>query len=194
MAVLVLLVCSASAASAAPMSAARGWSPPLPRPLHVVRPFQAPTSPYGPGHRGVDLGATEGAPVRAPAAGVVRYAGRLVDRDVVSLDSDGLRFSFEPVHPLVRVGQRVAAGAVLGLLEPGHAGCTVCLHWGVRLGERYLDPLRPFAMRVRLLPLDGLPAPPIARASDHQGGSGVPPVALPATVGLGVAALALRRT
>ena len=41
------------------------------------------------------------------------------------------------------------------LLADGHAGCTAeaCLHWGLRRGEVYLDPLsllRP--PRVRLLP------------------------------------------
>jgi hypothetical protein len=46
---------------------------------------------------------------------------------------------------------------VIGTLTPGHGGCPVeaCLHWGVRRGETYLDPLtvlRP--PRVRLLPMD----------------------------------------
>jgi hypothetical protein len=49
----------------------------------------------------------------------------------------------------------VARGTPLGVLVDGHAGCTAgaCLHWGLRRGEVYLDPLsllRP--PRVRLLP------------------------------------------
>ena len=49
-------------------------------------------------------------------------------------------------------------GDLLGRLEPGHPGCPVaaCLHWGLRRGAVYLDPLllvRP--VRVRLLPLPG---------------------------------------
>src|SRR3954454_5080853 len=132
------------------------WVAPLPAPLRVARPFRAPANRYSAGHRGVDLAASAGAAVRAPGPGRVRFAGRLVDRGVVSVDSGGLRFSYEPVRPLVRAGQQVAAGTVLGVLEPGHPGCSVCLHWGVRLGERYLDPIPSFASRVRLLPLVGV--------------------------------------
>jgi hypothetical protein len=50
----------------------------------------------------------------------------------------------------------VARGSPIGVLTAGHAGCPVdaCLHWGLRRGETYLDPLallRP--PRVRLLPI-----------------------------------------
>jgi murein DD-endopeptidase MepM/ murein hydrolase activator NlpD len=59
------------------------------------------------------------------------------------------------VQPLVAAGQAVARGSPLGVLAAGHAGCPTgaCLHWGLRRGETYLDPLvllRP--PRVRLLP------------------------------------------
>jgi hypothetical protein len=52
----------------------------------------------------------------------------------------------------------VARGSPIGALEDGHAGCPVaaCLHWGLKRGDTYLDPLlllRP--PRVRLLPWDG---------------------------------------
>jgi murein DD-endopeptidase MepM/ murein hydrolase activator NlpD len=74
----------------------------------------------------------------------------------VSIDhGDGLRTTYEPVDPSVGAGQHVARGSPLGTLSPGHAGCpaSACLHWGLRRGETYLDPmalLRP--PRVRLLP------------------------------------------
>ena len=74
---------------------------------------------------------------------------------VVSVDHpNGLRTTYEPVAPAVKAGARVAAGAVLGHLRPGHAGCPgACLHWGVRRGEEYLDPLALVSTgRVRLLP------------------------------------------
>ncbi len=59
------------------------------------------------------------------------------------------------VHGL-SVAVATLTGAVLGGLLPGHAGCpdAACLHWGLRRGETYLDPmtlLRP--ARVRLLPM-----------------------------------------
>ena len=77
-------------------------------------------------------------------------------RPVVSVDHPGgLRTTYEPVDPSVGAGQRVARGSPLGTLVGGHAGCpgAACLHWGLRRGENYLDPLallRP--PRIRLLP------------------------------------------
>jgi murein DD-endopeptidase MepM/ murein hydrolase activator NlpD len=132
-----------------------GW--PLAPPHRVMRPFEAPASPYGPGHRGVDLGGVAGAPVLSAGAGVVVFAGQLAGRGVVSVDHpNGLRTTYEPVAPAVRAGDRVAAGAVLGQLRPGHAGCPgACLHWGVRRGAEYVDPLSLVSTgRVRLLPWD----------------------------------------
>jgi murein DD-endopeptidase MepM/ murein hydrolase activator NlpD len=151
------LVVGVAPAAAAPPPAAPGWAPPLPVPLRVTRAFTA-TERYGPGHRGVDVAAPVGALVRSPGAGTVRFAGPVAGHGVVSVDSAGLRFSYEPVSPGVRAGQRVGTGTALGRLVAGHPGCSappglVCLHWGVRDGERYLDPLRPVRVRVRLLPL-----------------------------------------
>lgn len=122
----------------------------------VSRPFQPPSRPYGPGHRGADLLGTEGQPVLSAGAGVVVYAGPLADRGVVSVDhADGLRTTYEPLEVAVRAGQLVARGEVLGTLAAGHAGCPApaCLHWGLRRDREYLDPLllvRP--AHVRLLP------------------------------------------
>src|SRR5919197_310451 len=68
----------------------------------------------------------------------------------------GLRTTYEPVTPLVRAGQRVRAGDPIGQLVAGHPGCPVaaCLHWGLRRGTTYLDPLALLGYaRVRLLPL-----------------------------------------
>jgi murein DD-endopeptidase MepM/ murein hydrolase activator NlpD len=76
---------------------------------------------------------------------------------VVSVDhADGLRTTYEPVTPAVVAGQAVRAGEVIGTLDAGHPGCplTACLHWGLRRGEVYLDPLALVGRaRVRLLPM-----------------------------------------
>lgn len=147
--VAVSVAAPAAAAAAAPMQA------PV-RPVVVLTPFSAPATRYGPGHRGVDLAAAVGAEVRAPAAGTVVFAGRLVDRGVVSVQhDDGLRTSVEPVSASVTVGQRVAAGDVVGTVAAGHLRCApaACLHWGVRLDGVYLDPIALLTpVRVRLLP------------------------------------------
>lgn len=123
----------------------------------MVRPFAAPSSQYGPGHRGVDLGGTPGEPVLAAADGVVVFAGLVAGRGVVSLDHGGLRTTYQPVVLAVLPGQAVARGSVIGQLAAGHEGCgaAACLHWGVRRGLEYLDPLGLFSSgRVRLLPWD----------------------------------------
>lgn len=106
----------------------------------VTRLFDPPAVRWGSGHRGVDLAAGPGAPVRSPAAGVVAYAGPVAGRGVVTvLHDDGLRSSLEPVDADVAPGDRVVPGTVLGTLQDrsGHEG----VHWGVRDGDAYLDPL-----------------------------------------------------
>lgn len=130
-----------------------GW--PLPAPPPVVQPFEAPSSPYGPGHRGVDLAGEPGMPVVAAADGVVAFAGPVAGRSVVSIDhAGGLRTTYEPLEVLVSAGQQVTRGTVVGRLLPGHPGCpSACLHWGLRRGAEYLDPLGLLKPgRVRLLP------------------------------------------
>jgi murein DD-endopeptidase MepM/ murein hydrolase activator NlpD len=161
LAVLLILglgALSPSAAAAAPQDPpATGalWTAPL-AVLVVVQPFEAPARAYGPGHRGADLLGAPGAPVLAAANGVVAFAGMVAGRPVVSIDhADGLRTTYEPVDPSVGAGQAVARGSPIGTLLGGHAGCPAgaCLHWGLRRGETYLDPLlllRP--PRIRLLP------------------------------------------
>ena len=130
----------------------------LPRP---VRRFDPPPQPWAPGHRGVDLAAAPGATVRAAGAGTVFFAGMIAGRPVISVShSGGLRTTYEPVRPCVVAGARVGPGDPLGVLLPGHLGCpvgagaaTACLHWGLRRGDEYLDPLALLGLgRVRLLP------------------------------------------
>ena len=156
-AALVLLP-GAAAAAPPPVAPAGPWAAPLPGPISVTRGFDVSAGPYAAGHRGVDLAGATGAPVLAAGDGVVVFAGVVAGRPVVSVDhADGLRTTYEPVQPAVAAGQRVSRGQPLGVLEPGHAGCPVeaCLHWGLRRGGTYLDPLlllRP--PRVRLLPWD----------------------------------------
>ncbi|MDT7578606.1 MAG: hypothetical protein QOH17_4939 [Pseudonocardiales bacterium] len=138
-----------------PGSAVYVW--PLRPPPAVLTPFGDPTNPFGPGHRGVDLAGTVGQPVLAARAGTVVFAGPVAGLGVVSVQhDDGLRTTYEPVVPVVRVGVRVAAGAVLGTLVAGHRGCrSTCLHWGVRRDRLdYVDPLvLLMPPHVRLLPV-----------------------------------------
>ncbi|MEU1052595.1 M23 family metallopeptidase [Streptomyces sp. NPDC005876] len=150
---------------------ARLW-PTGARPV-VVRGWEPPATPYGPGHRGVDLAAVPGSPVRAVAPGRVAFAGRVAGRGVVSVEPAGtgdppLRTTYEPVRASVREGAEVTAGEIVGTLEPATAShCPDgCLHWGLRRAGAYLDPLAllpPWLLTggpSRLLPVLGVPLPP----------------------------------
>jgi murein DD-endopeptidase MepM/ murein hydrolase activator NlpD len=122
----------------------------------VVRAFDPPDSPYGAGHRGVDLLGKVGQRVVAALPGAVTFAGSLAGRGVVVVDHGATRTTYEPVAGSVAVGTSVAAGAQVGALELAGSHCfpRACLHWGWIEGETYLDPLRLVgAGPVRLLPL-----------------------------------------
>lgn len=133
------------------------WQWPLaPRP-RVLRDFDPPPKPWLSGHRGVDLGAVSaGAQVISPAAGTVSFVGAVVDRPVITINhGNGLRSSFEPVESTLTAGSPVAAGQSLGTVIAGHCPAASCLHWGVRRGDDYVNPLQ-FVMDLRpsiLLPL-----------------------------------------
>ena len=132
------------------------WAAPL-ADSEVTRAFDVLPHPYAAGHRGVDLGGAAGVAVLAAGDGVVVFAGMVAGRPVVSIDhAGGLRTTYEPVDPSVAAGQRVTRGSPIGTLLAGHPGCpaAACLHWGLRRGEVYLDPLTLLEpRRVRLLPL-----------------------------------------
>ena len=81
------------------------------------------------------------------------------DRPVVVVSHpDGRRSSLEPVVGSVGVGDAVTRGHVVGTVADVATHCAPrrCVHWGVRAGESYLDPmsLLPIHGPVVLLPLD----------------------------------------
>jgi murein DD-endopeptidase MepM/ murein hydrolase activator NlpD len=138
-----------------PAAAVRGRWPLAGRP-EVMRRFEPPANPYGRGHRGVDLAGQPGAVVLAAAPGTVSFAGQVAGRGVVVVNhANGLRTTYEPVTATAARGAVVAAGSPIGILVAGHPGCRApaCLHWGLRRGDVYLDPLSILGLgRVRLLP------------------------------------------
>jgi murein DD-endopeptidase MepM/ murein hydrolase activator NlpD len=149
---------AAAPPEAAP-AAARPAAPPVP-PLRmpargpVVRGFEEPAGPYGPGHRGIDVRVPVGTPVAAPAAGTVTFAGRVAGSAWVSLlVAPGVVVTVGPLRqPAVAGGGRVAALTPLGRLAAGHGGAV---HLSLRVDGAYVDPLtwlvdRP---RPRLAPL-----------------------------------------
>jgi murein DD-endopeptidase MepM/ murein hydrolase activator NlpD len=149
----------------APTVVTTRWSWPVGPPHDVLRPFTAPANRYGPGHRGVDIAASPGSPVRAPAAGVVSFAGVVVDRPVLSIQHDeDLVSSFEPVTATVSAGDRVSAGQVVGVVASGAHCAERCLHFGVRRHGQYISPVLFLGgiARAVLLPLP--PAGPVLKS------------------------------
>jgi murein DD-endopeptidase MepM/ murein hydrolase activator NlpD len=157
------------------------WRWPLDPPISILRPFVPPVLPWGPGHRGLDLAALPGRPVYAAGPGQVTFAATLAGRGVIAIahPPTGLRTTYLPVTPAVRVGQHIAGGQRIGLLQsaPAHCAPRTCLHWGLLRDDTYLNPLtlvcRP---TIRLLPVWPRPRPlSTIPASPH------PPALCPST-------------
>jgi len=121
------------------------WRAPLDGRIEVLRPFAPPARRWLPGHRGVDLAAEVGTEVLAAGSGTVLWAAPMVGRGVVVIGHpDGRRTTYEPVDASVQPGDAVLAGDVIGVLGTGDVHCggvPTCLHWGLRRGRDYLDPL-----------------------------------------------------
>lgn len=146
-------------AVAAPRAIAT-YSAPVAAPIRVLRPFTAPRTRFGAGHRGVDLATHPGESVLAAGDGVVTFAGNVAGRGVVVIaHADGVRTEYEPVRPAVKVGAVLSRGQGVGTVQAsrGHCRPGSCLHWGARRAGVYFDPLDLLAPLgvVRLLPLTG---------------------------------------
>lgn len=129
----------------------------------VLRGFEPAATPYGPGHRGIDIEAEHGTPVRAAERGVVVFAGRIGgERFIALVHADGIRTTYSWLSRVdVREGDAVRRAEVIGGSGGGHPGSDGGhLHFGARIDDVYLDPLtllEPVSLVgiVRLAPLDG---------------------------------------
>ena len=138
----VLIVVALSILPASPVRASGSWAWPVNG--AVIRAFDPPDSPYGPGHRGIDIAAPLGTPVRAPAAGVVTFAGNVGGRLFLTVDHGGGLLSTCSFLSslLVHKGDVVMRGQPVALSGTGHPGDTTPnVHLGVRLNGVYVDPL-----------------------------------------------------
>ena len=127
-----------SAAAAAPRST---WLiPPVDAPISAR--FEAPSSDYGPGHRGIDYAAPTGVKVRAAGDGTVTFAGPVAGVDAVTVDhGGGLESTYSDLgRVLVSEGASVGQGSWLGTVGTPHASDEAGLHFGVKLHDRYVDP------------------------------------------------------
>jgi len=101
-----------------------GWVRPAPG--DVLRPFEPPAARWSAGHRGVDLAAGPGEPVRSPADGTVAFAGRVAGKPVVVVaHAGGLRSTFEPATATAPRGAGVRAGEMVA--HVGGEGAPIVL-------------------------------------------------------------------
>jgi murein DD-endopeptidase MepM/ murein hydrolase activator NlpD len=143
-----------------PALASGDWTWPVVGP--VTRGFDPPDQPFGAGHRGIDIAAPVGTPVRAAAAGTVTFAGPVGGRLFVTIDhGGGLESTSSFLDAMtVRRGDVVSEGQVIARSGTGHASDVVPgLHFGVRLLDVYVDPLTYLGpvevwRFIRLAPLD----------------------------------------
>ena len=95
-------------------------------------------------HGGVDIKAPRGAPIRAAAAGTVVFSGRQSSygRVIKIAHPDGRTTVYAHNHTnLVRTGDRVKAGAVIGTVGRTGRATANHVHFEVRRGARGQDPL-----------------------------------------------------
>jgi len=158
-----------------PVSAAQAWTWPVDGP--VLRPFSFDRAhPYAAGqHRGLDLGAAAGANVRAPADGVVSFAGTVpTGGKTVSIETPS-GYTATLVHlgsiEVVR-GARVGEGAVVGTVGPSGVVDLDApfVYFGLRVTSEqqgYVDPLSFLPARpVPAAPAESEPAAqPVAAAA-----------------------------
>ena len=154
---------TASAATEQP-GGSGAWAPPVDGP--VVERFDPPAVRWGPGHLGIDYAVPPGTAVCAAGDGVVVFAGQVAGSlHVVVLHTGGLRTSYSFLASIaVHRGATVVRGALVGRTggTGGGHGAGV-LHLGLRVGERYVDPLLLFR------PVDLVSAVHLAPTGDVTG-------------------------
>jgi Peptidase family M23 len=142
----------------------------------VVEHFRLGPNPYARGqHRGIDIAAAPGAPVRAACAGRVRFAGTVPRHGrTVSVKCGGLVATYLHLRATtVRRGQRVAGGDRIGTADgPIQLGAR-------RAGRRqgYVDPLT----LLEAQPAEPGP-PPLPPARPHHSPPAARPSPLPPRV------------
>ena len=114
----------------------------------IIREYRQSEIPFSAGHRGIDYEATLGQGVFAPADGQVHFVGKVVNRQLISLDHGQVLLSaFEPVCSQLTEGESVVSGQLIGEVCEGeasydlHCQPNICMHFSVRKHGEYLSPL-----------------------------------------------------
>lgn len=123
----------------------------------VVDAFRPPSTFAGAGNRGLEYDTAAGQVVVASAAGTVVFAGQVGGSNHVTIrHADGLRTSYSQLAVI-----DVGVGDVIG--DQQHVGSAgPDFHFGVRVGDTYLDPAALFSASALtesrtavLLPVEG---------------------------------------
>lgn len=133
----------------------------------VIRGFEPPPDPFGPGHRGIDIGAPFATPLVAAQDGVVAFAGWVGGSLFISVDhDDGVRSTYSWLSAVeVDEGQTLVRGQAIGHTGQGHPDVpTPHLHFGTRIGTTYIDPMLMLERGsvvglIHLAPLEASPGP-----------------------------------
>jgi murein DD-endopeptidase MepM/ murein hydrolase activator NlpD len=128
---------AAPATSGAPSSGGLAW----PVSGQITSPFGMR---WGRMHEGIDIGAADGAPIYAAAAGTVIYAGWMEGYgNLVAIDhGNGLSTAYgHQSHLAVSVGQQVAQGQLIGYVGSTGHSTGPHLHFEVRVNGAPVDPL-----------------------------------------------------
>jgi hypothetical protein len=118
----------------------------------VVRRFENPDGPYGPGHRGIDYFAVPGTAVRAAGSGRVTFAGPVGSTTAVTITHRGeMETTYSSLSEvLVGEGDYVTQSEWVGRSGSPHPGVEIDgvsygrsggLHFGVKVAGAYVDPL-----------------------------------------------------
>ena len=130
------------------VAAPSGWSWTWPLAGDVLRPYSLGPDPYAAGqHRGVDVAGGEGEAVRAPAAGVVSFAGSVPGSGrTVTIQGAGYAVSVTHLAAITTSkGATIAEGAVIGVagLTGDSEWPSPYVHLGIRTSDAadgYVDP------------------------------------------------------
>jgi len=101
-------------------------------------------------HGGVDIDAVRGERVRTPADGVVRYAGwyRALGRAVIVKHKNGYRTTYGHLSKImVKTGQKVQAGDVIGLAGSSGRSTGPHLHYEIAKDGKRVNPKKYMYLR-----------------------------------------------
>jgi murein DD-endopeptidase MepM/ murein hydrolase activator NlpD len=118
------------------------WAWPVQGP--VIRGFDPPDTPFGAGHRGIDIAVAPGTSILATEAGTVSFAERVGGELFVSIvHGGGLSSTYSWISSTtVRKGDVVSRGQSIGTTGNGPPGASIPhLHFGAKLDGEYVDPL-----------------------------------------------------